>query len=51
MHIRTQGLALFPKESKEPFERINLINESVIKSVTCHHLTAVLVSSSIISVI
>ncbi len=29
-------------ETNRPFERINWINDSVIKSVTCRHLMAVL---------
>ncbi len=40
MHIETPGVLC--SRMNQPFERVNLINDSVIKSVTCCHLTAVL---------
>ncbi len=42
MHIGMQGLALFPNESA--VQQINLIIDSVIKSVSCCQQMAVLVS-------
>ncbi len=42
MHIETQRVLC--SQMNQPFKRVNLINDSVIKSVTCRHLTVVLVS-------
>ncbi len=42
--VDSMHIGIICSRMNQSFKRINLINDSVIKSVTCRHLTAVLVS-------